>query len=236
MKINNCSFYTRPILNNNNKTSQKQTSNVGFNYSLNEAIGRSQVKFTGNKAENEYDKLFIDNISEILNLSDNDKRKCKSIVNRYLEENNFSSIQSVMKSDDAEVYTNFTEAVGYGLNLSDDGFDKLTKGIMDHVLVDRIMEISEEDEDFARAAVSKGLNKLKDQEICDRLVENFGFDEEYTLSQLSRRHEDVKSEQIAYEFIEHYNLKLKDYKFIVETMNDVDENFVSEFLSQFCDE
>lgn len=235
MKINNCSFYTQPVLNKNNKMPQKQnTSNAGFDYSLNEAIGRSQVNFTGKKPERGSDGFFIEEISQWMGMSDNDKIKFKSTVSEYLKQNKFSSVNELIEKQDAEELGAFIENIGSALNMSGKEFDDLSDSIVEFAMLELTVKQAKEDDVFAGMVFEICFNNLKDSEICEKLTGKLNIDSgEHVLKQLKRRrNEGIKPEQIAYELIEHYDLGYDDYKFIVKTINDVDKNFINDFLAE----
>lgn len=87
-----------------------------------EYIGRSQVNFRGNeslKKLSEEDKIFVDTISKTLQFSKKDTKKLEKIIQEFLKENNFESLNDMHEGDYLNEEACLTETVEDTFNLNE---------------------------------------------------------------------------------------------------------------------
>jgi hypothetical protein len=173
MKINPISF-----LNLNNFQSfsgcntVKSNNNQQFDYNKTfnsaEILGRSQVNFTSNNDKNkifqEYDKKFIDTVSQNLRLSDEEKIRFNNDVKDFLKTNKIKSLENLVGAENAEMQAEFIGEVGDDICHSDFDFNILSDAFYDRVYYEGEYkpEVSLYDKDY---------------EVIDHILDKYNCDE-----------------------------------------------------------
>lgn len=247
MKINNinlCSYNNYISGNNNRFKTALKTEQPDCNSGLNpmEMLGRSQVKFTGGLNDYDFDKNYFDNISKILDLSKVDKDRFKKIVKRYLKDSGFSSVEDFCNSvdfKDDEHIDNFLGSVASGLNLSDEEIDVLGKDLLDSMLVRKVSNMCNEDEDFADIIFPIVVANVKNNLVCNNLIDKYDLapKEAYNIMEyIKKMDQDVSPEQVAFQITENYNLfSIEDYHYVLETIQSRDKLFEDFLLVHYND-
>lgn len=239
MKINPINLYTNnQFLRNQSATnSAPNIPSKQFDYSLSEAVGRSQVNFTSKKPENDLTKAFINSLSNDLDLSDKQTRSLERICNRFLKANNAETILDFIKEDDTTELCSFVETVSDTLDLTEEGIDKLIDKLYSYKALNALFQQAQEDESLCRLLADKMAETFEDAAVTDKLVEELNIDpkdEKFISSKLKKAREDnITAEQTAYELIEEYDLTSKDYQFIKKTINETDgKDILSEIIEK----
>lgn len=104
-------------------------------FALDEALGRSQVNFTGRNDEKfqEYDKMFIDTVSQNLRLSDEDKRKLSDNIQSFLKINKFKSLEDIRCDENKELQMDCLAELGAEICRSDYDCDIFTDAFYDRI-------------------------------------------------------------------------------------------------------
>lgn len=240
MNINPINLITNNQISRNyseNKSVQN-IPNRQFDYSLSEAVGRSQVNFTSKKSENDLNKAFINSLSNDLDLSDKQTRNFERICNRFLKANNAETILDFIKEDDTTELCSFVETVSDTLDLTEEGTDKLIDKLYSYKALNALFQQAQEDESLCRLLADKMSEKLEDGAVTDKLVEELNLDpkdENFISSKLQQaRKDNITPEQTAYELIEEYDLTSKDYQFIKKTIEETDGKEVLSKLIDSC--
>lgn len=240
MNINPINLITNNQISRNyseNKSVQN-IPNRQFDYSLLEAVGRSQVNFTSKKYENDLNKAFINSLSNELDLSDKQTRNFERICNRFLKENNAESIYDFIEEDDNLKLGLFIETIAESLDLSEEGVDIIIKKISSYKILNTLFLQAQDDENLCRLLADKMSEKLEDGAVTDKLVEELNLDpkdENFISSKLQQaRKDNITPEQTAYELIEEYDLTSKDYQFIKKTIEETDGKEVLSKLIDSC--
>lgn len=84
----------------NNSHKSSFIGNYGFDYSLSETLGRSQVSFDGNDGFefSEKDKYFIKAVSRDIRLDEDEQEKLRGLLKDYLENNSIKSLGDINTS------------------------------------------------------------------------------------------------------------------------------------------
>ena len=184
MKINPVNIFNFNISQYNKKpNSVKNIQNQQFDYSmaeafsqhsnkysrnsfaLDEAIGRSQVNFTGknDKKFQEYDKMFIETVSQNLRLSDKDKRKLTANIKSFLKFNKFKSLEDITSDKNKELQADFIAELGDEICHSDYDYNILSNDFYDRM--------------YYKEQYIPEVNKYeKDYEIVEHILDGYGID------------------------------------------------------------
>ncbi len=119
-------------------TSAQNIQNRGFDYSLTETIGRSQVNFTGKKDKiyQEYDRMFIDTVAQNLRLSDEDKQRLTDNINTFLKANGYKSLEAIAGDKNYELQADFISELGDDICQSDFDYNILSDTFQERMYYD----------------------------------------------------------------------------------------------------
>lgn len=243
--INSFNYNNFSHKNINNAVSNKdddRANNIKNELNVLSVLGRSQVKFTGadNNETNEFDNTFYKDMSKSLELSDEDTHKFKKIVNKFLKDNNLSSTEDLLSSqDNEEMLGSFIENVADGLNLSDDKIDILENEFVKKLAVSKLKKAFEEDDSLLETFVPFAIESMKNNLVSGNLIKAFNLDEKEQQninSYLQKLESDISPEQIAYEITDDYNLtSIDDYNYVLKTIKSRDKllmDFIAEETSE----
>lgn len=244
MKINSINYFSYNNFshkNINNAVSNKdgdRANNIKNELNDLEVLGRSQVKFTGanNSEANEFDKTFYNNISKELELSKQDSHKFKKVVNQFLKNNNYDSLEEFCLSCDTdEKFYSFIENVAEELNLSDEKADILENEFVKNLAVNKLSKAFEEDDSLLETFLPFAIESMKNNLVSDNLIKAFDLDEKEQQninSYLQKLESDISPEQIAYEITDDYNLtSIDDYNYVLKTIKSRDK-LLMDFIAE----
>lgn len=239
--INSFNYNNFSHKNINNAVSNKdddRANNIKNELNVLSVLGRSQVKFTGtdNNETNEFDNTFYKDMSKSLELSDEDTHKFKKIVNKFLKDNNLSSTEDLLSSqDNEEMLGSFIENVADGLNLSDDKIDILENEFVKKLAVSKLKKAFEEDDSLLETFVPFAIESMKNNLVSGNLIKAFNLDEKEQQninSYLQKLESDISPEQIAYEITDDYNLtSIDDYNYVLKTIKSRDK-LLMDFIAE----
>ena len=184
----------------------------------------------------EFDKTFYNEISKELELSKQDSHKFKKVVNQFLKNNNYDSLEEFCLSCDTdEKFCSFIENVAEELNLSDEKADILENEFVKNLAVNKLSKAFEEDDSLLETFLPFAIESMKNNLVSDNLIKAFDLDEKEQQninSYLQKLESDISPEQIAYEITDGYNLSsLEDYNYVLKTIKSRDKLF-KDFISE----
>ena len=239
--INSFNYNNFSHKNINNAVSNKdgdRANNIKNELNDLEVLGRSQVKFTGadNNEADEFDKTFYNEISKELELSKQDSHKFKKVVNQFLKNNNYDSLEEFCLSCDTdEKFYSFIENVASRFDLSDEKIGLLDKSLLDKIMMVKLSKTLEEDNSLAYAMMPIVVESLKKNVVCNNLLEKFNLDsqeKENISSHLSKLETNISPEQVAYEITDDYNLtSIDDYNYVLKTIKSRDK-LLMDFIAE----
>lgn len=139
MKINSVNNFCFNLLQyRGGGNSAQNIQNQQFDYSLAEALGRSQVNFSGKKDKTyqEYDRMFIDTVAQNLRLSDEDKQRLTDNISGFLKLNGFKSLEAIAGDKNHELQADFISELGDDICQSDFDYNILSDTFQERMYYD----------------------------------------------------------------------------------------------------
>lgn len=187
--------------------SAQNIQNQQFEYSLAEALGRSQVNFTGKKDKKfqRYDQMFIDTVAQNLRLSKEDKARLSANIDNFLKTNKFASLEAIAGDKNVDIQSDFISELGDEICYSDFDFNILSDAFQDRM--------------FHNGCYEPEIDLYeKDYEVVDHILDKYGYNEAqkvevFDVLKMEAEHNDCKD---VFELF-----KTKDYsKRFVHLMNE----------------
>lgn len=171
-------------------TSAQNIQNQQFDYSLAEALGRSQVNFTGKKDKTyqQYDRMFIDTVAQNLRLSKEDKTRLNDNINEFLRSNGFKSLEDIAGDKNHELQADFISELGDDICRSDFDYNILSDTFHDRMYYDG--QYNPEVDLYE-----------KDYEVVDHILDKYGMDEtrKVEIFDVLKMHADCLSDETVFD-------------------------------------
>lgn len=227
MKINAINNYIlntfQPQKTTNLTTSNNQ--NKQFDYSFLEALGRSQVNFTGKeevKKYQEYDKLFMETVAQNLRLSDEDKKRLSDNIQSFLKTNGLNSLEDIVGNENHELQADFISELGDDICQSDFDFNILADTFLDRMSYDG--QYNPEVDIYE-----------KDYEIVDHILDGYGMSEvrKAEIFDVIKMQADCLGGETVFDLFKPENKPLVLMDLIKEQLR-LDDNLATDLLIDFC--
>ncbi len=227
MKINAINNYIlntfQPQKTTNLTTSNNQ--NKQFDYSFLEALGRSQVNFTGKeelKKYQEYDKLFIETVAQNLRLSEEDKQKLTNNINTFLKTNGFKSLEDIVGDKNHELQSDFISELGDDICQSDFDFNILSDAFQDRMYYD------------GQYTPEVDLYE-KDYEVVDHILDKYEMDEtrKAEIFDVLKMHADCLGGETVFDLFKPENKPLVLMDLVKEQLQ-LNDDLTTDLLIDFC--
>lgn len=133
---------------------------------LAEALGRSQVNFTGKKDKKyqRYDRMFIDTVAQNLRLSKEDKARLNDNIDEFLKSNGYKSLEDITGDKNHELQADFISELGDDICQSDFDYNILSDTFQERMYYDG--QYNPEADLYE-----------KDYEVVDHILDKYGMDE-----------------------------------------------------------